>query len=188
MEEERPDAGFTLLDVMMAMTVMTVVMAVFTASLLAMYRSSNSVEAKAEAQTQLSIGLRRLDHEVRYAAGISAPYALGGHQHLDFLTIDSGAKKCVQLRVRDGRLGRRSWTYRASPLDLTPWTQLTSGLSGPAPLAYRAPTAKIGHQQLELQLTTSGTTGKDANLMIFTALNTDRTSGNDYCDAARLLP
>ena len=187
-QEERSDAGFTLLDMMMAMTVMTVVMSVFTSSILSMYRASRTVDARSEAQTQLNTGLQRLDHQIRYAAGISNAYAVGGNPYLDFLTVEDGRRKCVQLRVQNTILAQRSWTYQADPIDLTPWTQLVNGMTYPTPLLYKAPTAAIGHQQLQVWLTVGATADKDSNIMTYTALNTDRTSGNDYCSAARTLP
>ena len=192
MQEERPDAGFTLLDTMMSMTVMTIVMAVFTTSVLSMHRASNNVEARSAAQTQINIAVQRLDHEIRYATGISAPYSYNGSQSVDFLTVDDGVRQCVQLRVAGGNLFRRSWTYRSAPMDLTGWSQLATGLTSPTVFAYAGPTTAIGHQQLVVTLVAGAATGpvigRDANTVTFTALNSDRTSANDYCNAARSIP
>jgi len=185
MRKEESDAGFTLIDTLMSTVVMTVVMAVFTSSILAMYRTANAADAKAFAQTQISMALERLDREVRYAEGISK--VLPGEKSVDFLTVRQGRRQCVQVRLLNGVLARRTWTYQRTPLDLSPWTTLASSVTSAAPFTYVAPTATLGYQQLKVTLTVVSTKGRDENTTSFTAMNSTRTSGNDYCSAARGL-
>jgi hypothetical protein len=78
-------------------------------------------------------------------------------------------------------LAQRSWTYQVSPLDLTSWSALASGVTSATPFAYLAPTDTLGYQQLTVTLSA----GKDANSETFTALNSDRTTGQNYCGAVR---
>jgi prepilin-type N-terminal cleavage/methylation domain-containing protein len=186
-EEKSGDAGFTLIDMMMAMTVMSVVMAVFTASVVRMYRTANDVESRSVAQTQLGVGMQRLEREVRYAQGISEPYPVSGATYADMLVIQNNGRQCLQLRVAGGVLAQRTWTYQADPLDLTGWTVLASGVSSTTPFDYLPPTETLGHQQLTVALTAGTGTAKDANSETFTALNSDRTTGQDYCAAVRGL-
>jgi type II secretory pathway pseudopilin PulG len=181
MRKRSGDAGFTMIDMMMAMTVMSVVMAVFTASILRMYRTATDVEARSVAQSQLGTAMQRLEREIRYAQGISSPYTIGGNQYVDLLAIQKNIRQCLQLRVAGGVLAQRSWTYQASPLDLTGWSALASGVTSATPFAYLAPTVTLGYQQLTVALSA----GKDANSETFTALNSDRTTGQDYCSAVR---
>ena len=184
-EEERDDAGFTLLDTLMSTVVMTIVMAVCTSSIVTMYRTANAADAKAFAQTQISMALERLDREVRYAVGISQQYDNG--RSVDFLTVRQGHQQCVQLRVANGVLARRTWTYLQTPPDLSDWLPLASNVTGATPFTYVPPTPTLGHQQLTVSLFVSTANGRDANLTTFTAMNSSRTSGNDYCAAARGL-
>lgn len=185
------DEGFTLLDTLMATTVMMVVMAVFTTSILSMYQTANLVDAKSQAQSQLNVAMQRLDHEVRYAKGISVPYTVDGNPYVDFLIVTVGRQQCMQLRVQDGVLAQRSWTYQANPVDFTPWTALASGVTGSGPFLYTEPSANLAYQQLTVSLTTSAasspaTAGSaDVNLVTFTALNSTRVTGNNYCSAGR---
>lgn len=185
MRKEEGDDGFTLLDTLMSTVVMTVVMAIFTSSIVAMYRTASKAEAKAFAQTQISMALERLDREIRYAVGISQEY--GGGQYVDFLTVRQGRQQCVQLRVAAGVLAQRTWTYQQSPPDLSGWVPLATGVTGTSPFTYLAPTPTLGFQQLKVSVFVTTTNGRDANTTTFTAMNSSRTSGNDYCSAARTL-
>jgi type II secretory pathway pseudopilin PulG len=181
------DEGFTLLDTVMSTVVMTIVMAVFTSSVLMMYRTANNIDAKSLAQTQIAQALQRIDRQVRYAKGISKEY--GGGTYVDFLTVRKGQQQCVQLRVAGNVLSQRTWTYAKTPIDLTDWTPLASNVTstGTQPFTYLAPTQTEGFQQLKVSLFLGSGSGREANTVTFTALNSGRASANDYCSAARTL-
>lgn len=185
MRKEEGDAGFTLLDTLMSTVVMTIVMAIFTSSVVAMYRTANAADARATAQTQIGMALERLDRQVRYAEGISQVYGAG--MYVDFLTVRQGRRQCVQLRVANGVLAQRTWTYQRTPIDLSAWVPLASGVTSTAPFTYVPPSATLGYQQLRVSLSVTTADGRDANVTSFTAMNSSRTSGNDYCSAARGL-
>ena len=185
MRKEDADAGFTLLDSLMSMVVMTLVMAISTSGILAMHRTANRVDATSFAQTQISIALQRLDRQIRYAVGISQEYGSG--QYVDFLTVQQGQRRCVQLRVAGGVLAQRTWTYQQSPPVLSAWTPLATNVTGSTPFTYVAPSATLGFQQLRVSLFVTANSGREANTAVFTAMNSSRTSGNDYCRAARTL-
>ena len=185
MRKESGDAGFTLIDTMVAMTVMTVVMAVFTTSVLQMYRTANTVEATSITQAQVSTAMQRLDRQIRYAKGISEPYTIAGVGYVDLLAMQQTKRQCIQLRVMNGVLSQRSWTYLANPLDLSGWTAIAYGLTTATPFDYLPPTDELGHQQLAVTLGGGAGSGAGVNTVTFTALNSDRTTGQDYCSAAR---
>jgi type II secretory pathway pseudopilin PulG len=185
--KEESEAGFTLLDTVMSTVVMTIVMAVFTSSMLMMYRSAGNVDARSAAQTQVAQALQRIDRQIRYAKGISLPYGSG--KYVDFLTVRPDRQQCVQLRVSGTVLSQRTWTFQKNPIDLSDWTPLASNVSsaGGQPFTYLAPTQTLGYQQLRLSLSVGAGSSRDANAVTFTALNSTRTTGNDYCSAARAL-
>jgi type II secretory pathway pseudopilin PulG len=184
---EDSDAGFTLLDTVMSTVVMTIVMAVFTSSVLVMYRTANNIDAKSLAQTQIAQALLRIDRQLRYAKGISKEY--GGGTYVDFLTVRKDQQQCVQLRVSGNVLAQRTWTYQKTPIDLTAWTPLASNVTstGSQPFTYLAPSQTQGFQQLKVSLFIGSGSGREASTVTFTALNSGRTSANDYCSAARSL-
>ena len=173
------DEGFTLVELMVSMGVMMIVMAIVTASIVTMYRSAEDIEARSTAQAELGLVLQRLDREVRYAKGISD--TLGSADTVDFLTIQGTEQRCVQLRVVDGVLSQRTWAYGHNPISPTEWRPLASGLELDEPFTYLPPDDKLGYQRLRIYLVRDA----DENEATFTALNTDRSSGNDYCAAGR---
>jgi type II secretory pathway pseudopilin PulG len=185
--ERSDETGVTLIDMMVAMTVMTIVMAVFTASILRTYRTAETVEARSVTQTQISTAMQRLDRQIRYAKGISDPYTIAGVVYVDLLAVQQTKRQCIQLRVMDGVLSQRTWTYQASPLNLSGWTAIAYGLTSTTPFTYLPPTDTLGYQQLTVTLGGGSGSGTDANTVTFTALNSDRTTGQDYCSAARGL-
>ncbi|MEV4704543.1 prepilin-type N-terminal cleavage/methylation domain-containing protein [Actinoplanes sp. NPDC049316] len=174
------DEGFTLIELLVAMTVMVVVTSIATAGIVSMYRSADDVDTRSVAQAELGLALQRLDRQVRYAEGVSTTPDTGAST-VDFLTIQGTQQVCVQLRVVAGVLSQRTWAYAGNPINPTPWRPLASGLTSARPFTYVPPDDSLGHQRLRIDLRRE----QDANQATFTALNTDRTSGNDYCAAGR---
>jgi type II secretory pathway pseudopilin PulG len=186
------DAGFTLIDMMVGMTLMTIVMAVFTGAIVRMYRVANNVDAKSVAQASINVAMQRLDREVRYAKGISTPYLVNNNQYVDMLSIQrvgaNTVQQCIQVRVVSGVLAQRTWTFNASPLNLTAWVPLANGLTSATPFTYRPPNDSVGYQQLTVALASGSGSSADSNTTTFIALNSDRTTSQDYCNAARAIP
>ena len=186
------DAGFTLIDMMVAMTLMTIVMAIFTGAILRMYRVANNVDAKSVAQASINVAMQRLDREVRYAEGVSTPYLVNNNQYVDMLSIQrvgvTTVQQCIQVRVVGGVLAQRTWTFKASPLNLTAWVPLAKGLTSATPFTYRPPNDSVGYQQLTVALASGSGSSADSNTATFIALNSDRTTSQDYCNAARAIP
>ena len=178
---KKSDAGFTMIDVLVSMTVMLVVMAVATAGISSMYRAANAVDAKSVAQSQLGLALQRLDREIRYAQGISDEYRVDGDWYVDFLAVQGTQRQCIQLRLAGGQLAQRTWAYDVTPLNRTAWRPLAGGITSAQPFDYLPPSDAVSFQRLTLDLRS----GADVNIATFTALNTTRTSRNDYCVAGR---
>jgi Tfp pilus assembly protein PilV len=186
------DAGITLIDVLVSMSIMAVVMALFTAGIAQMYRISYGNDAQSVVQSQISTALLRLDPEIRYAAGVSRTGSSVGTSSsatVDFLQLQTGVTRCVQLRVSNGQLQQRTWTWQATPFAPTDWTTLASGITSATPFTYLPATSDIAHQQLRVRL--SATAGGAARTVVresditYTALNTTTQSGSDDCIAGR---
>jgi type II secretory pathway pseudopilin PulG len=178
---KKSDAGFTMIDVLVSMSVMVVVLAAATAGITSMYRAANTVDAASEAQAQLGLALQRLDREIRYAEGISDEYRIAGDWYVDFLAVQGTKRQCIQLRLSGGQLAQRTWLYDQIPLQRTDWHPLAAGITSVRPFDYLPPSDVLGYQRLTLDLRA----GADVNTATFTALNTTRTSRNDYCVAGR---
>ncbi len=117
------DAGFSLVELMVNMTIMSMVGAIFTAAIVQAYRVAATVDSMAQAQTQIRLALQRLDAEIRYAYDITVPTTAeeaasgSGTWYVEFLRIDlvAGIQECNQLRLDDGVLFLRGWTPGTSP-------------------------------------------------------------------------
>ncbi len=194
-EIERDERGFTLIEVMVAMVVMTVFMAMFTVSMQQMYRATNKTESLSVAQSQISISFLRLDKEIRYAAGISTPGTVGSDSYVEYLTTNGSSPLCTQLRLTGvGRLlQRRTWSQGSSPLTPSGWTVLASDVTSTQPFTYLAPDASFNFQRLRLKFVANSGSGAAATLkqidVTFTALNTTlTTSSATVCTEGRAVP
>jgi Tfp pilus assembly protein PilV len=181
------DSGVTLIDVMVAMTLMSVLLAVFTAGIIDMYRTANRAESTAEAQTRTVAAFNRLERQIRYAERITKERLLPNNDYVvEFAMNDSvNALQCIQLRIPEngGDLTARQWTAGSTPTK--PATTVVTGITRPSPAEppftrKAAGSAGSNFDRLVVQVTT--TVGGDRNEQTrafdlqFTALNTVPTS------------
>lgn len=189
MKRRHDDRGFTMTEIVVTMSVMSVVMAIFTAGVVQMYNTSNKTESLAVSQAQSNTAFLRLDKQIRYASGISTPGTSGGAPYVEYLLAGSGTATCYELRLLDSKLQQRVWT-QGGTIANSPWTVLSSGVSSSQPFTYLSPDATFNFQRLRLQLTTTyggNQTLSTANTDItFTALNTTLgTSSASVCTEGR---
>jgi type II secretory pathway pseudopilin PulG len=197
---ERDDAGVTLIDVVISMTIMSVFLAMFTTGILQIYRGTNKTEAITNAQSQLNVVFLRLDKEIRYAAGISVPNATttGGYYFEEYLTGNTGTNICTQLRFDPTakQLSRRTWTQGTTPLVPSAWVPLVSSVNstgGASPFTLLAADSTYNFQRLRLGLTAVFGNGASAASkaidITFSALNTSLTTSSDtVCTEGRAVP
>jgi prepilin-type N-terminal cleavage/methylation domain-containing protein len=183
------DRGFTMTEIVVTMSVMSVVMAIFTAGIVQMYNTSNKTESLAVAQAQSNTAFLRLDKQIRYASGISKPNSVGGVPYVEYLLAGSGTATCYELRLKDSMLQQRIWP-QGGAIASSPWTVMSNGVSSSQPFTYLAPDATFNFQRLRLRLTATyggNQTLSSANSDItFTALNTTLgTSSASVCTEGR---
>jgi type II secretory pathway pseudopilin PulG len=188
------DAGITLVELVVSMTIMSVVMAIFTGGIIEMYNSANKNESLSTAQSEVNIMFLRLDREIRYAAGISLPDVVGGDSYVEYLTGSTGTALCTELRlnVALGQLQRRTWLKGSTPSPV--WTPMASGVTSGTPFTFAAADATFRFQRLELKFnTTSGSAVSSVTTtqtdITFTALNTSQsTVSAAACTEGRSYP
>ena len=174
----RRDDGFGLLEVLVSMALTGVAGAVFTAAVVQIYRTAGVDESRSIAQSQVSQALLRLDREIRYASYVGATSP--ARPYVEYL-LQGG---CVQLRLADGQLRRRTWTPGGGTPAPTAWQPIASQVSSNAPFTRLDPAGPLGHQRLTVDLTaTDGGVSRHSSVT-FTALNTDQNTaaGADPCD------
>jgi prepilin-type N-terminal cleavage/methylation domain-containing protein len=191
MTDRNRDGGFTLVESLISMTIMLVVMLMFTTGVLRIFRSANTTEQISVAQSQVYRAFQRIDKEIRYAAGISTPGTVGGSPHVEFLTTHTGSNVCVQLRldVSARQLQRRTWTLGAGPDEDDAWFPLASEVSAATPFSYLPPAGAFTFQRLRIRLEAAAAAGTGpvaATDVTFTALNTDPdTESTTVCGEGR---
>jgi len=190
-----PEAGLTLIEVVVAMTVLSIFMAMFTSGMLQMYRTVNKNESQSTAQSEINALFLRLDREVRYAAGISDAGAVGADQYVEYLITNTGTPTCVELRLSavDGQIQRRTWLHDQTPTRPTGWVPLASAVTAATPFERVAPTDTYQFQRLRLRMSVSSggadtATAKETDIT-FTALNTNPdTKSSSVCTEGRTIP
>ena len=173
----RRDDGFGLLEVVVSMALTGVAGAVFTTAVVQIYRTSGANESRSIAQSQVSQALLRLDREVRYASYVGATSP--ARPYVEYL-LQGG---CVQLRLANGQLQRRTWNPGGTPTP-TAWQAIASQVASTAPFTRLDPAGALAHQQLTVDLiATDGGVSKHSTIT-FTALNTDQNTAAtaDPCD------
>jgi prepilin-type N-terminal cleavage/methylation domain-containing protein len=196
------DAGVTLVELVVAMTLMSVFGSMFTVAIVQIYRTTSQAEAIADAQTQVTRAFTRIDREIRYATAVSDPATPGQYAYVEFLITNSGTPHCVQLRVeRDTRttdeylLRRRGWPQGGTIPAWSSVSVLMTGITVPNPLTaepfdpagatpFPPPEADaaIEFQRLRVRLASkaggSRSQTKDTDIT-FTALNSSVTSSSN---------
>jgi prepilin-type N-terminal cleavage/methylation domain-containing protein len=186
------EAGFTLMEVTVTLSLMSIVTALFSTAIVQLFSATNNNEALAVATAQLHNAFVRLDRDIRYASGISKPGSAGagGNEYVEYAITNTGTTVCTQLRlvVSTGLLQTRSKTG-AGPASA--WSTLASYLTSASSFTrVPASTSTKPFQQLDVALraqvgsssTGSATTGSAKSQTVqytFTALNTSPTTASD---------
>ena len=184
------DHGFSLVDVVVTTSIMSVVMVMATGAVLEIYSDVQRTDGIVTAQEQLGNSFRRLDKELRYANWVSPPGQVNGAWYLEWST----SSDCRQLVFKDGVLTRKTWTLPAtSPADpakiatdLVPsgsTAPFTLYAPGDRPYASASPnTSGVGvsyeleHAQVRLRFDSKvGATSLPVDVL-FTARNTNRNT------------
>jgi len=199
-EPERGDQGFTLIDLIVATSIMAVIMVIVTGGIIEVYSDVNRTDGISTARDQVGNSFRRLDKELRYASWVATPGQVNGAWYLEWATpVD-----CQQLVFQNGVLTKLVWTLPgvtpgspqtiASDLAQTGTTPpFTVYRPGNKPYASASPgTSGVGadyeleHSQVRLRFSGHvGTTDLPLDVL-FTAENTNRgTPAANDCSKGR---
>lgn len=185
LRRRRPDAGFTLVELLVAMSILVIFFAIFGSVALAMFDSTGNQQARS-VNTDVSRNVAEvLDRQVRYANAINAPGNLAGSQYVEWRAGSTGQPQtCYQWRVTPEELMQyRSWRpLLTGTTTATEWTTVGSGvINDPASPVFSitAPVATTGLNRQQLTVSYSTHRGNPpvstATRLALTAVNT-RTS------------
>ncbi len=162
----RDDAGVTLVEMVVAMGIMMIFLAIFTGAMVMMSKSETKARSVSDTSTQLNVAFLWLDRNVRYASALTAPGTTSGNFYLELSNTGSGSQVCTQVRLNAAthKLERRSWTVTGtspSYANLSGWLLIASNITNtasPFSVASRATGSEV-HQQLGVSLTSTGGPG-----------------------------
>jgi prepilin-type N-terminal cleavage/methylation domain-containing protein len=194
--EARDDSGVTMIELVVSMTIMAVVMTIFTTAVLQMYQAAHKTESLSNAQSELNTVFLRMDRMVRYASGISDVKRSGTTYYVGVATVEADRPLCNALRLLgdpEHRLQIVTWDEQRinDPGYKKPaWTTLANDVIAPddvPPFAFVKADANYNFDRLQLNL--DALVGLNANKtraetrIRFTALNTSlTTSASTVCD------
>jgi prepilin-type N-terminal cleavage/methylation domain-containing protein len=165
------DAGFTLIEVLVGLSLLGIFLGIFTGSIVTLYQSSGRSQAVAHTSQDLGSAFARLDSEVRYASYISVPGRAGndaGNWYVELRDSTANPPVCTQLRIdqASSQLQQRTWVDATAP---SAWTPLAAGVvNGDAPSGAAQPfilttaTATVQAAQLTITLVTREGVGPQA--------------------------
>jgi prepilin-type N-terminal cleavage/methylation domain-containing protein len=180
----RSDEGFSLSELMISMSIMSVVTIISVNGFLDMFRTTDTTQDAALAQTSTMLSFSKLDREIRYAKRINTPYQRAdGAWAVEYVIPDgSGVSQCVRLTVptAGGALTRQQWPQANTVASGTPATvaldmAADNGTANPFLVTPGGGTSS-NFDRIEIKLKSSiGVTGAGAVSrfdLLFTALNT----------------
>lgn len=141
LERRHNDQGYTLVELLVAMGVFSIFLAMFIAGVTSVSRASTQARIDAQTSSSIGIAMQRIERSVRYADAINYPGASGGASFVEWRTdstsAGSGVTTCTQLRYSeaDGTLAMRSWEAASAPSTGT-WNVLVKDVRGEATDVY----------------------------------------------------
>ncbi|WP_129338296.1 PulJ/GspJ family protein [Cellulomonas endophytica] len=134
----RADGGMTLVELLVAMSVFTVVLAIAMSAVVSMTRGTAVAAQLADAQQGTRTAFQRLDHQVRYAEAVNRPGAgPSGAVYVEWRTgavsTPTGTAQCTQWRYDPTArtLARRSWPDVTAPT-VQDWQVMVTDVLRPA--------------------------------------------------------
>lgn len=164
------DSGFTLVELLVAMTILIAVLAVVFTLLTAMSRQTADNMARAYQTNQINLGLAQIDRQVRSGNVISDPSletlansGVPANYSLRIYTQTNGTNRCAQWRVifppgqPRGQLQFRSWQPDwATSGVVSPWQVVANGLVAPSSASdapFQRVAAAAGSKAQSVQVT-----------------------------------
>jgi prepilin-type N-terminal cleavage/methylation domain-containing protein len=197
----RSTDGFSLIELLVSMSIFTVLLAVMMSVVVGMNNSMNKTQSIADASAQGLRATQALDKQLRYADDLN-PQPPAGTSSSPASSIsfegltNTGVAQCYQWRVSAGTLQQRTWvsssTTSANPTLTSPvWTTVATGMVNSAPFVVTSPPAPAagvtGFMQVAVDLVMVGKgqkVGHAETKMVITARNSNYPPGSQQCTNA----
>lgn len=186
-----PERGFTLIELIVTMLILSIVMIVVLNSFTTIMTSQTRQASISNSQSQLALAFIALDQEVRYSTGITTPDQSGSDYYVEFqYWTPTNTAECAELQYAPGAgtLDQRLWPVPAAGTSPSPggWRVLASGLTTAGqPFALVQQVAGAAYdtkmQQLRIDLTATadaGGTGQASSQSDVTFTAVDSSTGS----------
>jgi hypothetical protein len=189
------DGGFSLVEQVVALGVLTVLFVIFMAAVVQMTGLTVRVQKSGAALDEVSRGVSRFDRQLRSADAVDRPGKVGTDWYLEFRTGANGssASACTQWRLHSAtaQLQFRTWADVSSPT-VSSWQTVASGVvndpTTEPPFVFSAATTSQSQQRVDLYLVAGSaplrmiTTLAARNTSTITVTNPD-TDGDGVTDS-----
>ena len=190
---QRGDAGMTLIEMLVAMGLFSILLAVFMSGIVTMTKDTARVRASADSSDEIRRAYQLLDKQVHYASAGNRPGLGSGRQYIEFQTtaVASGATaSCTQWRADPvtKQLSYRTWPDIASGATATPWVvvanRVNNNLTTNPVFTFLTVDENFVKQRVTVFLDVQDINGKGAQLKsTFVAINTTSTTLTTAADA-----
>ncbi len=196
---QREDAGFSLMETLVAMVIFGIFMALAMGAIISMLTSTAKSQSLQDGSASLENVFQKLDHQVRYSNAISTPNTtlVNGSYFVEWMAqpLATSPQTCTQLRFNPaaGTLQERTWQPAATPVVATGWTLMaknvtTAGFLNPYPFAFSpSDGTTYAHQQLAITLATqpgakaTARSTRSELTVSFSALNSTKNTSSLVC-------
>jgi prepilin-type N-terminal cleavage/methylation domain-containing protein len=109
----RRESGYTLIEMLVAMGLMSVLIGIFMAGIVQMTKSAVRVQNVNNSTDEVRRAFDRMDRQLRYASAVNTPGQTGSDWYVEFLTTATGTAtgQCTLWRLVNSthRLQYRTW-------------------------------------------------------------------------------
>lgn len=180
---ESGEAGFTLIEVLVSIMIVSMFMAVVTAGIVQMTKATLKNQAVTDSSTELTKAFLRFDKALRYAEALDEPSQTGADWYTSYRTALSGpTPTCTQIRLQASTklLQERTWASTGAAATPTAWRTLARNVTplGAQPFTLNRTSSSFIRQQLtvSLQSHSADSRTRSQTSLTFTAINSSASS------------
>jgi prepilin-type N-terminal cleavage/methylation domain-containing protein len=186
----RDDAGMSLIELLVAMSIFSVVLAVAMTGIVSVTGNLRKVSNQTDAMDQAMRTITRLDKEIPYATAVSAPGQVSSNWYFEYETQLAGTDTCDQWRLVASTdvIQHRTWLNGNTPP--TTWDTVSTNIVNdpttqvPFVLRTTADDSSLTRQVLIVDLFAqkgTGSTGSAETKETFVARNSSGSSDASDC-------
>ncbi len=185
--EGGPQAGFSLVELVVAMSIFAVILGIFAVTIVNFSNATTRTVATSDQTSTARTVYDLLDKQVRQADAIGRPALVGTNWYVEYRDSTVNPAICTQwvVRTATGTLAMRQWTTGVSTPVVGAWQALatddTNPAAGQAPFSFTPATTASPFQQLTVYLSFQAGGPAKATVITstFTAVNSSTSTSTN---------